>query len=83
MEIEWTPKALDQLAKLPRSAQKRSALKMRFYERQKQPLVFAKRLIGAADGAYRFRIGDFRVIVDELEHRLVAIKVARRDRVYE
>lgn len=58
MKIFYTNKeAVRQLKDLPRSIQKRIAIKMRFYVVQKDPLKFAERLTDYREGEFRFRMG--------------------------
>jgi len=69
--------------KLPRSVQKRIAVKMRFYVSQKNPLKFARRLINPTEGMFRFRIGDYRVIFDiDRDNTILVLKIMKRDKVY-
>ena len=71
---------------LPRVIQRRIKTKMEFYMQTEDPLVFAKRLEGAKN-VFRFRIGDYRVIVTPKDKVtfviLVILKVAHRREVYE
>ena len=80
MRFILSPTALEELERLPRKDQERIASKMRFYAEQNDPLVFAKRL--AAQQAYRFRIGDYRVIFEVQNKSLFVLSVLPRDKAY-
>lgn len=78
MQIAYKPRALGQLAALSSSVRHRIINKIEFYASQDDPLVFAKRLSGY--GAYRFRVGSYRVIFD-IESELISILlVLKRDK---
>ena len=63
MEVFYSHKAAGQLRKLSKSFQKHIIEKMRFYASQKDPLKFARRMVDYREGEYRFRIGDYRVVL--------------------
>ena len=83
MEIRYTHRAAHDLRKLPRTVQKRIAIKMRFYAEQNDPLAFAKRIQNPDEGQFRFRIGDYRVIFDVIRGILFILRIVRRDKAYE
>ncbi len=83
MEIQYTYRAKDDLEKLPKLVQRRIAKKMRFYAEQADPLKFAKRLSGNQLEEYRFRIGEYRVCFDVADERIIVLKIAKRDKIYE
>lgn len=74
------PTAVRQLTELPKSAQKRVTDKIDFFTAQKDPLAFAKQLIGYR--GYRFRIGDYRVIFQIVSGTLFVLMVVQRDKAY-
>ena len=81
MQFNYGYKAVAQLNSLPHDIQKRIAEKMRFFASQDDPRVFAKRLTG--EKAFRFRIGDYRIIAD-IEHDVMFIHIIeRRDKAYD
>jgi mRNA interferase RelE/StbE len=82
MGIFWTQNATRDLKQLPFVAQKRIAAKMRFFASQKNPLKFAKPLHGSYLGSFRFRIGDYRIIIDVNDKSIFVLKVAKRDQIY-
>lgn len=82
MEIVYSPKAVEDLSRLPQHVQKRIAKKMRFYASQTNPSRFAKQLSYGELGSFRFRIGDYRVIFDIGKDTIFVLKVAKRDDIY-
>ncbi|MFC1790504.1 type II toxin-antitoxin system RelE/ParE family toxin [Patescibacteria group bacterium] len=82
MEYYFTPQALRQIKKLPRSIQKRIIKKLDFYC-QESPFVYADSLIDTRLGGYRFRIGSYRVVFDkEGEDAIRILKIGHRRDVY-
>lgn len=80
MRLRITADALEQLGRLSRGDQERLRGKIEHYAAQKDPLKFAKHLTG--HDAYRFRIGDYRVIFITEGDTLVIIVIAKRDDAY-
>ena len=80
MQIAYGQGALDQLHALPRNVQSRIIQKLLFFAAQPEPLTFAKHLSGY--NAYRFRIGDYRVIVDVKTDTLFVLFVVKREGAY-
>ena len=74
------PTAAEQLAKLPAVVQERIKSKLDFYIHQKDPLHFAKRLAGLE--AYRYRIGDYRVLFEADSKVVYVLLVVKRDKAY-
>ncbi|MEK7528735.1 MAG: type II toxin-antitoxin system RelE/ParE family toxin [Patescibacteria group bacterium] len=85
-QFEFTEKAEKELTALDRPVQKRIFRKLLFWTKNKNPFTFAKLLKGTAD-TWRFRIGDYRVLVRPNERGimiiLVIVKVGHRKNVYE
>lgn len=82
MEVVYTKKSIENLGGLPQIVQKRIVAKLRFYALQVTPLKFAERLADPCLGDWRFRIGDYRVIFDVVDDKIIVFKIARRDEVY-
>ena len=79
-EILFSESAFKQLKKLEKSLQKRiisSLERLRF-----RPEAHLKKLVG--DNGYRLRVGDYRVIVDIEEKKLLVlvIKIGHRKNIY-
>lgn len=72
MKLEWSSPALRELSHLSKPVKKRIVDKMEWFLSQDDPLSFAKPLQGAQFGSHRFRIGDYRVLVD-VDHSIVQV----------
>ena len=81
MKFVYTSTAEEALSRLPRVDQKRIAKKMDFYAEQRDPLRFAKPLVGRG-ALYRFRIGPYRLIFEVTKGTLYALLIIRRDKAY-
>ena len=82
MDYAFTPQALKQLEKLPKDIQVRIVKKLDFYCMQKSPLDFAEHLTDRSLGSYRFRIGDWRVVFDIEQEKIVVLVVGHRREIY-
>lgn len=47
-----------------------------------EPLKYSERLIDSSLGTYRFRIGDYRVIFDIVENKIVVLRIGHRKEIY-
>lgn len=83
MDVRFTPKAERQLKKLSSEIQKRIVAKLRFFERTKNPLHFAKPLNDPRLPQFRFRIGDYRASFDVVDNIIWIITVKHRREAYE
>jgi mRNA interferase RelE/StbE len=63
-ELIFSGRASEDIANLPTDIARRITIKMRWYAQQADPLSFAKPLKGNYVGSYRFRVGDYRVVVN-------------------
>lgn len=63
-QIKIKPKALKQLQSLEKLNQQRIITKIEYYASLPNPKDYAEVLVDFAYGTYRYRIGDYRVIVD-------------------
>jgi mRNA interferase RelE/StbE len=79
--VTLSTRADKQLSKLPLDVQDRIAKALRRI--QIRPRAFLVRLVGSP--FYRLRVGDYRVIIDLQEHRLVilVIEVGKREHIYD
>lgn len=64
MKVVISETAARAIAKLPSTIGKRVVKKMQWFAIQENPLLFAKKLTNSQFGTHRFRIGDYRVLVD-------------------
>jgi mRNA-degrading endonuclease RelE of RelBE toxin-antitoxin system len=80
MRVYFSLTAEEHLARLPRLVQIRIVKKLEAYAGQSDPLQFAEPLTGV--DAFRFRIGDYRVIFEVLHGTLWILAIKRRDEAY-
>ena len=78
--LQWSPKADEELMRLPREIMSRVTAKMEWFAQQDNPLVFAKRLHGLYAGSWRFRIGDHWVVCDIDSGRRLLIVLSGKNR---
>ena len=62
--VVYTKKAYKDLNALPIKESKKILDKIGYFSRQKNPLLYAKKMQNLKFGTYRFRIGDFRALFD-------------------
>lgn len=82
MEYRLTPDALRDLQKFSRDVQRRIINKLNFYSRYPNPLVFARQLTNAIAGKFRFRIGDYRIIFNVIQNKMIIHAIGHRREVY-
>lgn len=85
MIVEYTHAAQRDLLRLPTKTAQRIVKKMRWFASQKDPLASAKPLRDARFGSHRFRVGDYRILVDLVDDRLrilLVLAVKHRKDVY-
>ena len=80
MKLIISPDAQDQLERFPHLDQLRVKTKLLHFTAQKDPLKFAKHLTGY--DAYRFRIGNYRVIFSIEKDTIYVLVIAKRDGAY-
>ena len=79
---EFKEQAVNDLKKLPKTVQKRIIKKLDFYISCPNPHSFADHLINFEIGEYRFRIGDYRVIFDVDDERIIILAIGHRKEIY-
>lgn len=83
LQLVFKPTALKDLRKLPRAVQKRIGLKLQFYIKQSDPMVYAVPLIGSPKaGHYRYRIGEYRAVFDKKDETIIILYIEHRRDVY-
>ena len=82
MKLIFARSAFRQFQKLDRAVQKRIDEKLCFYISQKNPLQFAESLRDSRFGHWRFRIGDYRVLFDIENDKIIVLKVGHRKYIY-
>jgi len=80
--FEFKNKAVKDIDKLPAIERKRILKKLKFYAKQENPLIFAEKLTDYRFGEYRFRIGDYRAILDVAGNKITILKVGHRKDIY-
>jgi len=79
----FKPSAQKQMAQLNKTTQQRIAKKLQFYLSQDEPLAYAVKMADSGlDGQYRFRIGDYRLIFDVANNKIIILKVQHRRDIY-
>jgi len=80
--FEFKEKAAKEVEKLPPQIRRRILKKLKFYSFQKNPLRFAEKLKEQRFGEYRFRIGDYRILFDVKDRKIIFLKVGHRKDIY-
>ena len=83
--VSFEPRALKEIAKLDREAQRRIARFLRErVEGGADPRQWGKSLTGDKMSLWRYRIGPYRVVcsVDDSRHTVLILRVAHRKQVY-
>lgn len=78
----FTKYADRQLRKFPAAVQRRIIEKIEYYISTGNPLHFADSIEGESGKAYRFRVGDYRLIFDWEKDHILVTKVSLRSRAY-
>ncbi|NCS90096.1 MAG: type II toxin-antitoxin system RelE/ParE family toxin [Ignavibacteria bacterium CG_4_9_14_3_um_filter_36_18] len=79
-EIVVTGKAEKDFKKLDPNTGMQIAKKLKEYSTN--PFLHAKKLTDATLGTYRFRIGNYRVIADIEENKIIVLRVGHRKDIY-
>ena len=82
LSYDFTRQAEREFSKLPHTVQKQILHKLEHYISQPNPLLLAKRIYGGPINCYRFESGDYRIIFDWEETRILVTKVGHRKDVY-
>jgi len=77
-----TKTAKKDLEALPAPVKKAIGQKLREYLDSGDPLHYAKRLIDAKIGTYRFRVGDYRISFDADGAEIIILRVRNRRDIY-
>ena len=79
-KIIFTEKAIHDLTNIDKKDQERIAIKLKNYS--KEPLKHARKLISPKIGGYRFRIGDYRIIFDIDDDKIIVLRIGHRKDIY-
>lgn len=82
INYEFTSKARKEIKKLSPEIAERIIKKLDYFVSMVNPLSYADHLTNYEIGNYRFRIGDYRVIFDIYEDKIVILKVGHRREIY-
>ena len=81
--IEFKPTAVKDLKKIPTAVRKRIGRKLDYYSKQPDPLDYATKLTGLTKGGdYRFRVGEYRIVFDLKETKIIVLYIEHRREVY-
>lgn len=83
VEVVFSERSAKELRSLPKNIQNRIKDKLNFFSQQKDPLAFAKSLVGDEQfGNYRYRVGDYRILFDYTKKTIFVLKVGHRRNIY-
>ena len=84
MSWQWsfTEKSESQFKKLDRIIRKRIVNKLDYWCKYEKPMNFAESLINSELGSYRFRVGDYRIIIDIEDNTILVLAVGHRREIY-
>lgn len=82
MEYFFKPAALKSLKKLPKDIQKRIIGKLDFYTNSLNPLKYAESLKDKELGDFRFRIGEWRIVFDVGNNKIVILLIGHRKDIH-
>ena len=84
MAWQWnfTKKSASQFKKLDKALQKRILNKLDWWCKKEKPLDFAESLVNSELGSYRFRVGDYRIIIDVEEDIIIVLAIGHRREIY-
>lgn len=80
--LVFSRSAQKDLKKLDDETRRRIGKKLLFFLEQPDPLSHARQLINSSIGAYRFRIGHYRVVFDVKDDRIEVIGIKHRKDAY-
>ncbi|MDP1688648.1 MAG: type II toxin-antitoxin system RelE/ParE family toxin [bacterium] len=82
MDYYFKPSAIKNIKRLPKLLQKRILGKLDFYTNGKDPIDFAERLNDKTLGSFRFRVGDYRIIFDVADEKVIILAIGLRRDIY-
>ena len=81
-ELRYKQPARKAIQKLNPQIQQRLKAKLEYFIEQPDPLVFADALTKPADAQYRWRVGNYRILLDVESNYIVILVVRHRKDVY-
>ncbi len=82
MEFVFRPKSARDLKRLSPEIRQRIIEKLEYFAAQKSIESFSTPLTSIEIGQRRFRIGDYRVVFDIEENKLIILRVGHRKDIY-
>lgn len=82
MDYYLKPSALKDIRSLSRETQTRILQKLDFYIHANNPFNFAERLRYPKLGEFKFRVGDYRIIFDVENGKIIILKIGHRRDIY-
>ena len=79
-QLVYTHRAFKDIRRLEKNVKRRIGKSLERY--REKPLKYASQLIDSKFGMYRFRIGDYRVIFDIEDEKIIVLRVGHRKNIY-
>ncbi len=79
-KIIFTNRAIKDLKKIDNKMKERIGNKLKIYSGN--PLKFGKKLTDPKIGTYKFKIGDYRVIFDIDDNKIIVLRLGHRKNIY-
>ena len=79
-KLIFTNRAIKDLKKIDNKIKERIGNKLKIYS--KNPLKFGKKLTDPKIGTYKFKIGDYRVIFDIDDNKIIVLRLGHRKNIY-
>ena len=81
-QLLYKKPAVKEIQKLSPAVRKRLRAKPEWFAEQDDPREFSKSLTKPADAQYRFRIGNYRILFDIEDQKIVILFIQHRREVY-
>lgn len=78
--IIFTNRAIKDLKKIENKTKKRIGNKLKIFS--ENPLKYGKKLTDPKIGTYKFKIGDYRVIFDIDDNKIIVLRLGHRKNIY-
>lgn len=82
MDYYFKPGALEDLRRLSKRIQRQIINKLDFYAKSSYPFKFAKSLKNKSSGEYRYRVGNYRIIFDVEDNKIIILAIGHRKDIY-
>jgi mRNA interferase RelE/StbE len=81
-QLLYKKPAVREIQKLPLAIKKRLKIKLEWFASQPDPRKFSKPLTKPTDAQYRFRIGDYRILFDIEDQKIIVLHLQHHREVY-